>query len=216
MIYGFLNGKIVSVEEYLIDYSIRTGQSIHIPTDLLNMSITFDNKEVDAFVLEVIDDKLVIQLALPIREKFDDKSNVYKTSYIRQLLNSDKFLSRFNKEFVEHIKQTEIHTNDYITDDKLWLLSHEEINQQTYFLKTNNNSFSFDLFKNVDLKSYSKILLLNLNKQNCCGWRLRSAYSCAYIESYSRCVGYVDYNGSVGYDNAIYTDIGILPACIIG
>ena len=51
MICGFLNGEIVSAEEYLIDYSIRTGQSVYISTDLLNIPITFDGNDITAFIV---------------------------------------------------------------------------------------------------------------------------------------------------------------------
>ena len=217
MIYGFLDSKIVNVEEYLIDYSIRTGQSVHISTDLLNMPIVFDNKEVYAFVLDILTNgSLVIQLVLPLKDKFDDKSNVYKTSYIRKLLNSTQFLNKFNTEFINHIKQTKIHTEDYITTDKLWLLSHEEIDlANTIFLKRNKTCKSFDAFKHIELKSYSETLL-KLNKQNCRGWHLRSAYLYTNYENYHISVGNVDYNGYVGNNSAYHTYYGaLLPACLI-
>ena len=51
MICGFLNGEIVSAEEYLIDYSIRTSQSVHIPTNLLTIPITFDGNDITAFIV---------------------------------------------------------------------------------------------------------------------------------------------------------------------
>lgn len=214
MIYGFLNNKIVSAEEYLIDYSIRTGQSVYIPTDLLNIPIIFDGKDITAFILDITDNnELVLQLVLPLKYQFDDKLNVYSTSRIRKLLNSNKFLSRFNKEFVEHIKPTSIHTADYITVDKLWLLSHEEINFTNYtFLKRNNTCKSFDAFKSIELKSYSETLL-NLNQQKCYGWRLRSAVCVGYPSD----VGFVFGDGGVGATRADNIEYGTnLPACIIG
>ena len=215
MIHGFLNSKIVSAEEYLIDYSIRTGQSIHIPTDLLNMPIVFDGNDINAFILDITsNNELVLQLVLPIREKFDDKSNVYKTSYIRNLLNSDKFLSRFNKEFVDHINPTIIHTENYTTEDKFWLLSHEEIDlANTIFLKRNKTCKSFDAFKHIELKSYSETLL-KLNKQNCRGWRLRSASSNTSNKYRNRFVGIVYHGYMSGCER---DDVATLrPVCTIG
>ena len=227
MIRGFLNGEIVSAEEYLIDYSIRTSQSVHIPTNLLTIPITFNGNDINAFILDVIDDKLVLQLILPSKSIFDDNSNIYRTSYIRKLLNSDEFLSKFNTEFVKHIKLTIVHTGNYTTKDKLWLLSHEEINQSNPFFKTNNNCYSFDLFKhgdlnaldvfkrngiNTDLKSYSR-MLLKLNKQDYCGWLLRSA--CLNISDYVSYVnryGYV--HGGYIYDDA-FSGSNLFPACMI-
>ena len=216
MIHGFLNNEIVSAEEYLVNLELRKGQPVGISHNLIDMYIRFDNKEVDAFILDVVDDKLILQLVLPIKENFDNKSNVYKTSYIRKLLNSDNFLSRFNQEFVNHIKPTEVHTEDYTITDKLWLLGHEEVCQYVNFLRTNNNCRPFDLFKHINLRSYSQALL-KLNKQRCFAWRLRSATSYTNYEYYSRFVGYVDYNGIVNYYYATYTDYGaLLPACTIG
>ena len=217
MIYGFLDSKVVNAEEYLIDYSIRTGQSVNISTDLLNIPITFDGSDINAFILDITNNnELVLQLVLRIKEKFDNSSNCYKTSYIRELLNSTHFLNRFNTKFINHIKQTKIHTENYITTDKLWLLSHEEINlADTIFLNRNKTCKSFDAFKHIELKSYSKTLL-NLNQQNCYGWRLRSAYSGTNYESNSISVGYVSDYGNVYSDNANDTNHGaLLPACII-
>ena len=215
MICGFRNNKTISAEEYLIGYGLRTGNHADVNYDLLNMSIKFDGNEVDAFILDAIDNKLILQLVLPIKEKFDDTSNVYKTSYIRNLINSDKFLSRFNKEFVKHIKPTIVHTEDYTTEDKLWLLSHEEVNQLVSFLKTNNGCNSFDLFKNVDIKNYTQTLL-DLNEQCCFAWRLRSA---AWTTDYDHTIIYVGSiigYGTVSGDITSGTYYGaLLPACTI-
>ena len=95
----------------------------------------------------------------------DDNSNVYKTSYIRKLLNSQRFLNRFNSEFVDHIKQTTVHTEKYVTRDKLWLLSHEEVNSNDSFLKHNHKCIAFEMFKAIDLAAYSR-MLLELNVKN--------------------------------------------------
>lgn len=223
MIYGLINDKIVSAEEYLIDLELRKAQHICINHSVLNVPIRFDNMEVNAFILDAIGNKLIIQLVLPLKEKFDDKLNAYKTSYIRKLLNSDSFLSRFNPEFVKHIKETTVNTEDDTTDDNLWLLSHEEINQSVDeeinqsvdFLKTNDNCQPFDLFEHVDRRRYSK-MLLKLNKQKCYGWRLRSAFSDPAYHNCSRYVGYVSGDGSVDFSLAKYTDFGaVLPACTI-
>ena len=215
MIHGFLDNKIVSVEEYLIDLELRKGRSVGVNHDLLTASIRFDNKEVDAFILDVIDDKLIVQLVLPLIEKFDDKSNAYKTSYIRNLINSKVFLSRFNKEFIKHIKPTEVHTEDYTTVDKLWLLSHEELcYKDTSYFEANDNCQPFDLFEHTDLRSYS-LMLLKHNNQNGYSWRLRSACSSASYNGIIRYVGCVDI---LGIDYNIITGIStgvICPACTI-
>lgn len=215
MIYGVVNNKVTNAEEYLIDLELRKGQLININRNLIDISIKFDNQDVDAFILDAIKNKLIIQLVLPLKDKFDDTTNVYKNSYVRKLLNSTKFLSRFNKEFIEHIKPTKVHTEDYTTVDKLWLLSHEEISKPADFLKTNDNCWSFDMFEHVDMRRYSE-MLLKLNNQKCCGWRLRSAYSDTFYSINNSYVGCVySYGGVSGYD-ADFTGYGAwLPACTI-
>lgn len=215
MIYGLINDKIVSAEEYLIDLELRKAQHICINHSVLDVSIRFDNKEVDAFILDAIGNKLIIQLVLPLKEKFDDNSNAYKTSYIRKLLNSDTFLARFNKDFTKRIQETTINTEDYKTKDRFWLLSHEEINQSVDFLKLNNNTYAFDLFRYTDINSYTQ-LLLNLNHQKCFGWRLRSAYFDADYYGIGRYVGCVYYDGRVDYGYT-YNAYGgaLLPVCAI-
>ena len=209
MIHGFKGNKTTTAEEWLIDYSLRTSNVVDVNPDLISMSIKFDGKEVDAFILDMIDNKLVIHLALPLKCEFDGKSNRYETSYVRELINSNEFLSRFNPEFAKHVQQTTIHTEDYVTTDKLWLLSHEEISKVGFFIP-NEYCRSFDLFKHVDLQSYSE-MLLKLSKQQCFGWRLRSAY---YDSRYY--VGCVDDYGDLGIYNVASATFGaVAAACAI-
>ena len=211
MIHGFKGKCVTTAEEWLIDYSLKNGNAVNVNPDLLEMPIKFDSKEVDAFILDVIDNKLVIHLAFPLKCKFDDKSNRYETSYVRKLINSNKFLNRFNPEFVKHIQLTEVHTEDYTTKDKLWLLSHEEISQDVAFLKPNGKCTAFEMFKTIDLEAYSQIVL-----KDAYGWRLRSAGSYTNYVSDSSYVGIADYYGNVDYSSAYYTDYGaLLPACTI-
>ena len=218
MIHGFKDKCVTTAEEWLMDYSLRTGNSIDINTDLLDMPIKFDGKEVDAFILDIIDNKLVIQLVLPTIIPFDGKSNRYETSYVRNLINSSEFLNRFNKEFINHIQITEVHTEDYITNDKLWLLSHEEIYQcsDDLLLRPNHECHAFEMFKTIDLKAYSRMLLRSIEEKiNAYGWRLRSA--CSY-SSYnpSKYVGTVNEYGLIGYNYAHHIADGVvLPACTI-
>ena len=215
MIHGFLNNKIVSAEEYLIDLELRKGRSVGISHNLIDMFIRFDNREIDAFILDNTNDRLIIQLVLPLADKFDDRTNVYKNSHIRKLLNSTKFLSRFNKEFIKHIKPKIVHTENYTTKDKLWLLSHEEVCRDVDFLRRNNNCRPFDLCEQINLRIYSQALL-KLNNQEWNGWWLRSACSSASNNSGSSLVGFVNSGGYVDYDYATDTDYAaLLPACII-
>ena len=212
MIHGFKGNKTTTAEEWLINYSLRTGNLIDINPDLLDMPIKFDGTEVDAFILDIIDNKLVIQLILPMKEKFDDKSNRYETSYVRELINSNEFLSRFNPEFVKHVQLTEVHTEDYVTNDKLWLLSHEEVNQYSNYLRPNHECHAFEMFKTIDLEAYSRVSLKN---KDAYGWRLRSAYSIPTAAS-NGLVGSVNEYGYVNYYGAIHADVGALfPVCTI-
>ena len=199
---------MTTAEEWLIDYSLKTGHVVDINPDLISMSIRFDGTEVDAFILDVIDNKLVIQLALPIQTIFDATTNVYKNCYIRNLINSEEFLNRFNSEFVKHIQITEVHTEDYITNDKLWLLSHEEINRTPAFLIPNHECYAFEMFKTIDLAAYSRMLL----KIDVYGWWLRSADGYRALINDNKIIGCVCADGSV-YNNA-YTD-ALCPACAI-
>lgn len=215
MLHGFLHNKITTPEEYLIGLEMRQGQPISIDHSILDMPIKFDNNEIDAFILDAVDGRLVIQLLLPLKMMFDADSNVYEVSFIRKLLNSDSFLSRFNEEFAGHIKKHDIHTEDYVTHDKLWLLSHEEMNQNANFLRSNSKCHSFELFKSTDIRSYSK-MLLSLNDQNCFGWRLRSAYSATTYDNYDMGVGFVNNNGYIDFSTADNEYYGALcPACAI-
>ena len=217
MIHGFKGKCVTTVEEWLIDYSLRTGNVVDVNPDLISMPIRFDGKEIDAFILDVIDNKLVIQLVLPMVELFDGESNRYATSYVRKLINSNEFLHRFNSEFVKRIQMTEVHTEDYVTNDKLWLLSHEEVNPIKSSLvdfRSNDRCTVFEMFKTIDLATYSQ-MLLRLNGKTSYGWWLRSSASSVLISS-SRYVGFVNDSGYMnGYSH--YTiDLGsLLPACTI-
>ena len=222
MIHGFKGKSVTTAEEWLIDYSLKTGNAVNVNTDLLDTPIIFDGKEVDAFILDIIDNKLVIQLALPIATKFDDRSGRYETSYVRKLINSNEFLNRFNQEFVKHIQLTKVYTEDYVTNDKLWLLSHEEVNSSDDCLKPNHKCISFEMFKAIDLEAYSR-MLLELNVKNALrrqvfDWRLRSTYS---TTSYT-IIKSVAVVGGVGSSGYIYTSKvnstlygALCPACTI-
>ena len=218
MIHGFKDKCVTTAEEWLIDYSLKTGNAVDTNIGLLDMPIKFDGKEVDAFILDVLGNKLVIQLALPMVTKFDNKSNRYETSYARRLINSNRFLNRFNQEFVKHIQLTEVHTEDYVTHDKLWLLSHEEaVNREVNFLKPNHECYTFEMFKAIDLEAYSQMLLkYKTHEHKTHGWRLRSACSSVSGCLDSGIVGYVNYHGYVSYNSACYANGGaLLPACTI-
>ena len=214
MIHGFKGKCMTTAEEWLIDYSLGTGNVVDVNPDLFEMPIKFDGREVDAFILDVIGNKLVIQLVLPMVELFDGKSNKYATSYARKLINSNEFLHRFNSEFVKHVQLTKVHTEDYVTNDKLWLLSHEEINYCLDLLRSNHECHAFEIFKTIALETYSRMLLKN--EIDAYGWWLRSAYSGTSLSNHSSIVGCVTRDGYVHHSNAYFAYGGTLcPACTI-
>ena len=218
MIHGFKGNKTTTAEEWLIDYSLRTGNVVGVNTDLFEMPIKFDGREVDAFILDVLGNKLVIQLSLLMVTKFDDNSNRYGTSYVRELITSKEFLNRFNPEFAKHVQQTKVRTEDYVTNDKFWLLSHEEvINREVNFLKPNHECHIFEMFKTIDLDAYSQMLLkYKTHEYKTHGWRLRSAYSSVSGRLDSGIVGYVSSYGIVNVYLANNTEFGaLMPACTI-
>lgn len=79
---------------------------------------------------------------------FDQNTNVYKDAEIRRYLNGE-FLEKFDPEFVAALKPTEVHTDDYTTIDKCWLLSHEEIGYKddSNMFKPNIGTRVYDYYK---------------------------------------------------------------------
>ena len=159
----------------------------------------------EALVLDESKEGKIVLLLLQIKRKFDEYKNIWKQSGIRKWLNSNEFLKEFDESFLKHVKETEIHTEDYVTKDKFWLLSHEEVGfKDTYkWFVPNKNTKRFDYFDGSDEKRRRLI-----NDESCFWW-LRSARS-----SYSSYVGYVGDVGSVGSSDAGYYN-AVLPVCLI-
>lgn len=84
------------------------------------------------------------------QHEFDQNTNVYKDSEIRRYLNGD-FLNKFDPSFVEMLKTTDVHTDDYVTYDKMWLLSHEEIGyfDDSHMFKPNVGSVAYDYYRQI-------------------------------------------------------------------
>jgi hypothetical protein len=159
----------------------------------------------EALVLNESKEGKIVQILLSIFWSFDDKSNVWKKSDIRKWLNSYKFLKEFDESFLNLIKETEVHTEDYVTKDKFWLLSHEEVGYENKYgvFNPNKNTRKFDYFDGSDEKRCV------LNDVIPCGWWLRSVSS-----GYSYRVGLVYNDGYVcNYNADIY--YSVLPACLI-
>lgn len=95
------------------------------------------------------DGRVVLQSYYLLEQRaFDQNTNVYKDAEIRQYLNGD-FLNKFDPEFVQMLKTTDVHTDNYVTYDKMWLLSHEEIGYKddSNMFKPNKGSIVYDYYK---------------------------------------------------------------------
>ena len=57
---------------------------------------------------------------------FDSTTNVWRDCELRRYLNSD-YEKNFNKDFTDAWIPTDVHTDNYVTVDKCWILSHEEV-----------------------------------------------------------------------------------------
>ena len=93
------------------------------------------------------------------RSKFDDKTNVWKDSYLRGYINSDKFMKKFDPEFIKLTKPTDVHTENYVTTDRFWVPSHEEVNcdsKAAEWFNKNNNTKRYEYFtdKESRIKNY--------------------------------------------------------------
>ena len=168
-------------------------------------TIRYGERLCDALVLEETNEGKIVQILLPIYCSFDTKTNSWKKSDIRKWLNSDKFLKEFDESFLNHVKETEVHTEDYETKDKFWLLSHEEVGYENKYrvFKPNKNTRKFDYFDGSDEKRH---ISFNGKKHY---WWLRSSNS-----DYPFFVGYVGIGGYVG-DSLYYDCSAVFPACLI-
>lgn len=82
---------------------------------------------------------------------FDLKTNDWKTSRLRKYLNTE-FLSKLGKEVAEAIIPTDVSTDDYVTKDKVYVLSHEEmgiIDSKNEFV-SNLNAHAFSYYKTAN------------------------------------------------------------------
>ena len=97
--------------------------------------IEYDNKLVPMQIIDKDSNNVCTLMSAYILEnhKFDDNTNVYKNSDIRSYMNGE-FLNKFDKEFVDKLITSEVHTDNYTTSDKMWIPSHEEVG----YLDSNN------------------------------------------------------------------------------
>jgi hypothetical protein len=168
-------------------------------------TIRYGESLCEALVLDESKEGKIVLLLLQLESKFDEYKNIWKQSYIRKWLNSNKFLKNFDSEFLNHVKETEVHTEDYVTKDKFWLVSHEEVcfEYANKWFKQNKNTKRFNYFDGS--KEKRRRLYVVWPRY----WLLRSASS-----SGSTYVGYVIDDGDV-YDYDAYDYGAVLPACLI-
>lgn len=83
------------------------------------------------------------------RRRFDPSTNKWKISELRAYLNGPEFAKKFDPEFLELVKTEDVHTEDYVTHDKFWILSHEEVNcpeDRASWFKPNKGAVRFPYF----------------------------------------------------------------------
>ena len=173
----------------------------------VGMSFTtkFEGKLIEALCLDITDEGKIVMLFPEMQGVFDgDGNNSWKDSSIRKKLNSDDFFCKFDKNFRNHVVVKEIHTCDYVTHDRFWLLSHEEVGSTRIFLKENHLCKKLKYFDESDKSRCFDEMLCSVYF-----WWLRSAYS-----GYGSYVGCVDSSGGVDYGSAYYYS-AVLPVCLI-
>ena len=124
------DGNLIS-QEKIIDFDpqqisqYRVGQRI---------GILYKKKQTRWIVINKNDDGSIVimpehALGSAYYDKPDDttKEITWKNSKIREFLNSNAFISKFEKTFVDCIQNTNVKTENYTTTDKFWLLSTNEV-----------------------------------------------------------------------------------------
>ena len=171
----------------------------------MSFTTTFDGKSIEALCLDITDEGKIVMLFPEIKELFDiGGHNSWKDSPLRAKLNSDDFFCKFENDFINHIVVKEVHTCDYITNDRFWLLSHEEVGSNKNYFRENHLCKKLKYFDESD-----KSRCFDEMFWSAFGWWLRSATS---DSSYN--VGYVCGGGFVSYNSA-YNNIAVLPVCLI-
>ena len=211
------NGERVSFSRYKMMLSLNGDEKrlsvLERHKDILNMDVTYRGHKIDAFVIDLSDEHPVVQLVIDENRPFNKdiarlgrQANCWKDSYIRNYINSDWFIGRFNREFAERIIATTVHTDRYETRDRFFLLSHEEVGFEDRYKQYKDNSHSrrFDAF---DGTINSRVRTVN---STALYWWLRSADT-----EYRNIVGLVSNVGEVSYDY-VGGYIGCLPVCTIG
>ncbi len=133
-------------EQYVLKDS-STPEECQLKCDILGIQkLELDEikkiSEVGDFILSRYKDHLVPFQILEKREDgrlvlqsfylldhhiFDKETNVWRDCELRRYLNSPEFAANFDQDFLDHVVEEDVHTEDYVTKDKFWILSHEEI-----------------------------------------------------------------------------------------
>lgn len=112
--------------------------------------IQYENKLIPMQVIHKFDDGRVALQSYYLLDKhaFDKNTNVWRDAEIRKYMNED-MAAKFDPEFVKLVKPYQVHTDDYVTEDKFWLLSHEEIGYEdkNNMFKKNVGTITFDYYK---------------------------------------------------------------------
>lgn len=117
--------------------------------------VKFDGKYIPWIIVAKRDDGNIIINSEDCLEsrRFDKSTNNWKDSEIRHYLNGKEFKARFDKEFLKCVKTADVHTEDYVTKDDFWLLSHEEVNcpdDRKSWFKPNRGAIRFPYFTDND------------------------------------------------------------------
>ena len=174
----------------------------------VGMSFTtkFDGKLIEALCLDITDEGKTVMLFPEMQEEFDEGgSNNWKNSSIRRELNSDVFMCKLDEDFINHTIIKDVHTCDYITNDRFWLMSHEEIGLNTNSFKENHLCKKLKYFDgSTKSRRFDEIFC------SPCRWWLRSAYSDNSID-----VGCVLSGGTVFLDCPVSFNLVVFPVGLI-
>ena len=171
----------------------------------MSFTTKFDGKSIEALCLDISDEGKTVMLFPEMRGKFDERrSNNWKDSSIRRKLNSNVFIRKLDEDFINHTIMKEVHTCDYVTHDRFWLLSHEEVGSNTNRFKENRLCKKLKYFDESDESRCFDETFCSARF-----WWLRSAGS-----GYGDIVGCVGIFGNVGLDIAD-SYYAVLPVCLI-
>ena len=175
----------------------------------MSFTVKFDGKLIEVLCLDISDEGKTVMLFPEMQEAFDKgEINNWKDSSIRRKLNSNVFMCKLDEEFINHTVVKEIHTCDYTTYDRFWLLSHEEVGGSKNYSKYFKENRLCKKLKYFDESDKSRCFDRMLYPPRT--WWLRSASSC-----YSDSVGCAYRDGFVNGYYVDNNDIAVLPTCLL-